>query len=76
VRANTGELVTFSAEPAQVNAAIAMGLANVNVLAVAESNRTRLLRLNADEELPTLSPEQRANYVFEAWRGLLHRLAQ
>jgi hypothetical protein len=75
IRAATGELMTVSAEENQVEAALGLRLQDVYALAVTEPDKTRLLRLGPDEPEPS-PPDVRADHIFNAWSGLLNRLAQ
>jgi hypothetical protein len=75
VRSDSGELVTFAATQDQVEQALALRRSDVDVLAVSEPTRTRLLRLTfAPPE--TLSAAERTDYLFRQWDGLLARLAR
>jgi len=75
VRAMSGELLTFSASIEQVELALGLRLAVVQVLAVADAQKHRLLRIS---EQPPLAPteEERSAYLFKTWGSLLTRLAQ
>ena len=75
VRLGSGGLVTLSASQEQVDAALAMRLVEIDVLAVAEPSKMRLLRFTTAEFTPPSAVEREA-FVFGTWSGLLNRLAQ
>lgn len=75
LRALTGELVSLSATPDQVERAIELRLQSVQALAVAEPSKTRLLRL-AVEPATAMPPDERARFVFATWGPLLELLAR
>jgi hypothetical protein len=76
VRADSREIVSFTATSEQADHAIDLRLQHVDVLAVAvEGGKPRLLGLTPGERLYP-DEKQRADIVFNEWSGLLARLAQ
>jgi hypothetical protein len=75
VRASNGELVSAAATPEQVEEALGLRLRQVELLAVVEQTRMKLLRLS---EVSLSPPDEatRTRYVFETWDELLKRLAK
>lgn len=76
VRASTGELATFNADPSQVERGLNMRLSDVVALGVSENGgRPRLLRLDTLDRKP-MPPDVRAKALIKQWDGLLQRLAR
>lgn len=73
LKAFTGETITMSATPEQVDAAIQTRGAEIAVLGVVQGSRIRLLRLGAGRQL---SADERLAHVFGTWNSVLARLAQ